>query len=138
VIRRLVITLIVIGCCGLLVVAAMNTRRGDTTTDVLQTGGSGRVVEALIPANGAATPRQVQIGIDLGSAYDAQLVVNGVVIPPDQLEKHPELNQVLFTPGPDKVIKVLEAGKNCAKALLFRVDGTPAALNNPEWCFSAL
>jgi hypothetical protein len=138
VIRRLVITLIVIGCCGLLVVAAMNTRRGDTTTDVLQTGGSGRVVEALIPANGAATPRQVQIGIDLGSAYDAQLVVNGVVIPPDQLEKHPELNQVLFTPGPDKVIKVLDAGKNCVKALLFRVDGTPAALNNPEWCFSAL
>ena len=137
-IRRGIITIVVFACIGLLGIAVANTRRGDTETDVIQSGGAARVVEALIPANGAATPRQVQIGIDLGSAYDAQLVVNDIVIPPEQLEKRPELNEVLFTPGPDKVIKELEAGKNCVKALIFRVDGTPAALTNPEWCFSAL
>ena len=138
VIRRIVITLVVLGCVGLLVVAVQNTRRGDTNTDIAQTGGSSSVVEQLIPSNGAATPRQVQIGIDLGTAYDAALVVNDIVIPEDQLEKRPELNQVLFTPGPDKVIKELKAGPNCVEALIRRVDGTPASLNNPKWCFSAL
>ena len=138
VIRRVIITLVVLGCIALLGVAVANTRRGDTETDIVQSGGAAKVVEAFIPTDGAATPRQVQIGIDLGSAYDAQLVVNGIVIPPDQLEKRPELNEVLFTPGPDKVIKELDAGKNCVKALIFRIDGTPAALNDPQWCFSAL
>ena len=137
-IRRGVITLIVLACIGLLAVAVANTRRGDTETDVIQSGGPARVVEALIPANGAATPRQVQIGIDLGTAYDAALVVNDVVIPEDQLERRPELNQVLFTPGPDKVITELKAGPNCVEALIRRLDGTAASLTNPKWCFSAL
>jgi hypothetical protein len=138
VIRRVIISLVVLGCIALLGVAVANTRRGDTEADIVQSGGAARVVEQFIPANGAATPRQVQIGIDLGDAYDAQLVVNGVVIPPEQLEKRPELNQVLFTPGPDKVIKELKAGTNCVEALIFRIDGTPASLTNPTWCFSAL
>jgi hypothetical protein len=137
-VRRALITLLVLGCIGLLVLAVNNTRRGDTETDVTLSGGASQVVEQLIPGNGAATPRQVQIGIDLGSAYDAALVVNDIVIPEDQLERRPELNQVLFTPGPDKVIKELKAGSNCVEALIRRVDGTPASLNNPKWCFSAL
>jgi hypothetical protein len=132
-----VITLSGLGCIGLLVVAVNSTRRGDTPTDVIQSGGTAQVVEAFIPTNGAATPRQVQVGIDLSSAYDAALVVNEIVIPEDQLERRPELNQVLFTPGPDKVIKELKAGQNCVEALIRRIDGTPAALTNPKWCFSA-
>ena len=136
VIRRTVITFIMLLCVAGLVIAVQHTRRGDEEIDI--TGGQSSLVELLTPTNGATlvNQQQAQIGIDLTSAYDANLVINGTLIPEDQLTRRPELNAVYFTPGEGKVIKQLPAGRNTVNALVFRVDGTPGTIPAVTWTFN--
>jgi hypothetical protein len=134
-IRRTVIAFIMLLCIVGLVIAVQHTRRGDEEIDI--TGGQ-TLVELLTPTNGATlvNQQQAQIGIDLTSAYDANLVINGILIPEDQLTRRPELNAVYFTPGEGKVIKQLPPGRNTVNALVFRVDGTPGTIPAVTWTFN--
>ncbi|MEY2570207.1 MAG: hypothetical protein QOE63_557 [Acidimicrobiaceae bacterium] len=135
IIRRSIITGIVLLCIGGLVVAAQHTRRGDEKIDL--TGGNTTVVELLTPPDGSTlVNQQAQVGIDLTADYGANLQLNGVLIPENQLERHPELNSVYFRPGPDQIIKVLPAGRNTVTAILFRVDGTPTSTPSITWTFN--
>lgn len=120
--RRTIIFLIVIACIGGLALAASRTRRGDER--FLITGPSGGVVELQTPRDGdTLVNQQAQVGIDLTTGYDANLVVDGTLIPNDQLIRRPELNAVYFSPGPGKVIEKLPPGRNTVTALVFRLDG---------------
>lgn len=123
--RRTIIFLIVMACIGGLVLAASRTRRGDEQFNI--TGPTGGVVELLTPRDGdTLVNQQAQIGIDLTTSYDANLVVDGTLIPNDQLIRRPELNAVYFSPGPGKVIEKLPPGRNTVTALVFRLDGQQA------------
>jgi len=133
VIRRLVILLIVIACIAGMAVAVAHTRRGDVVPTI---AGSPNVVELLAPTPGSTVLSQAQIEIDLTIRYDAHLVVNGVAIPEDQLQRRPELNQVTFTPGKGKVYEQLPAGQNCVQATVFRVDGVNETVPPVSWCFN--
>lgn len=120
--RRTIIFLIVVACIGGLVLAASRTRRGDEPITV--TGTTGGVVELLTPRDGdTLVNQQAQIGIDLTTSYDANLVVDGTPIPNDQLIRRPELNAVYFSPGPGKAIEKLPPGRNTVTAVIFRLDG---------------
>ena len=137
-IRRLVITLVVIACCAGLVVAAQHTRRGD---DEAATGISGvptSKVQLEAPPAGSQALSQSQIEIDLLNQYDARLIVNGTLIPDNEIQHTlvgSNLNQVLFTPGPGKTFERLPAGNVCVDAAIFRVDGNPEQIPNAHWCF---
>jgi hypothetical protein len=134
-IRRIVIALILVGCGIGMAVAVQHTRRGDDTVRFL--GGEPRpnVVRLVSPADGSNVLSQAQIEIDLDTLYDANLVVNDTSIPSDQLIRHPEINQVLFSPGPGKVIEKYPAGTNCVVANIFRVDGSEDPQAPVRWCF---
>src|SRR5262249_14925166 len=112
VIRRIAITLIVLACLAGLAVAVAHTRRGDEEFTI---NGSPNVVELLAPQEGSSVLSQAQIEIDLTAPYDAHLAINGVAVPEDQLQKHPELSQVVFTPGAGKVFEKLPSGRNCVQ-----------------------
>src|SRR5262245_9010530 len=133
IIRRIAITLIVLACIAGLAVAVAHTRRGDEEFTI---NGSPNVVELLAPPDGSNVLSQAQIEIDLTSPYDAHLTVNGVAVPDGQLQKHPELSQVVFTPGSGKVFEKLPSGRNCVQADIFRVDGTNEAVPPVRWCFN--
>jgi hypothetical protein len=113
VIRRVVITLVVVACIAGMAVAVAHTRRGDEEFTIT---GSPNVVELLVPENGSSVLSQAQIEIDLTAPYDAHLSINAVPVPDEQLQKHPELNQVVFTPGAGKVFEKLPSGQNCVQA----------------------
>jgi hypothetical protein len=132
-IRRIAITLVVIACIIGFAVAVAHTRRGDEEFTIT---GSPNVVQLLAPPDGSNVLSQAQIEIDLASPYDAHLAVNGVVVPDGQLQKHPELSQVVFTPGTGKVFEKLPSGRNCVQADIFRVDGTNEAVPPVRWCFN--
>ena len=132
-IRRIVITLIVLACIGGMAVAVSHTQRGDQETTI---SGSPNVVELIVPTAESNVLSQAQIEIDLTSPYDAHLAINGVPVPDDQLQKHPELNQVVFTPGPGKVFEKLPSGRNCVEADVFRLDGSNQAVPPVRWCFN--
>jgi hypothetical protein len=133
IIRRIAITLIVLACIAGMAVAVAHTRRGDEEFTIL---GSPNVVQFLAPPDGSSVLSQAQIEIDLAAPYDAHLSINGVAVPDDQLQKHPELSQVTFTPGAGKVFETLPSGRNCVQADIFRVDGTAEAVAPVRWCFN--
>ncbi|HEY2814470.1 MAG TPA: hypothetical protein VGJ03_13470 [Acidimicrobiales bacterium] len=132
-IRRIVISVIVVACIAGLALAVAHTRRGDEDTTV---SGSPNVVQLLVPPDGSNVLSQAQVEIDLTSLYDAHLAINAVPIPDDQLQKHPELNQVVFTPGAGKVFEKLPSGRNCVEASIFRVDGSNEQVPPVRWCFN--
>jgi hypothetical protein len=134
-VRRIITTVAILGCIGGLALAAQHTQRSDTKEATIS-GVPHTVVELQAPAPGSSVLSQAQVLIDLTSDYDAKLVVNGVLIPDDEVQKRPELNQVLFTPGPGKVVGKFNAGPNCVDADVFRIDGTQEEVPPVHWCFN--
>lgn len=134
-VRRAITTLVILACIGGLVIAAQHTERGDKDEPKIS-GAPRTVVELQAPAPESSVLSQAQVMIDLTTEYDASLVVNGVLIPDDQLQKRPELSQVLFTPGPGKIIEKLPGGRNCVEADIFRIDGTQEDVPAVRWCFN--
>ena len=108
-------------------------------------------IEELFPAEGSEVLRQTQIGIDLQSGYDAQLYINDIPIPLDEVnirrsdddpgESLPSPDQVnslsrfLYQPAPNKTIEVLPADRNCVLAEYWPLDD-PANIKSVRWCFT--
>jgi hypothetical protein len=103
---------------------------------------SGRpdVVEHLVPGAGDEVIRQAELGVDLAPGYDGTLLVNGVEIPTEELRRVPEQNQVFFTPGEGKVVEKLNAGPNCATAIVWKASAGRGTADDQtfSWCFDAL
>jgi hypothetical protein len=114
-------------------------------------------IEELLPAEGAEVLRQTPVGIDLIDGYDANLYVNGVAIPPDQVNvlrdsENPEeaapdasgqnvtnssaaINRFQFSPASGQVIESLPGDRNCARAEFWPLDD-PTNVRSVEWCFT--
>ena len=138
--RRVLTTLAILACFGGLIIAAQHTERGDkdepTFTGTGSGSASGTIIELEAPTPESSVLRQAQLLFDLTANYDASFVVNGVTIPDDQLQKRPELNQVIFNPGPGKVVEQFPAGRNCVEADIFRIDGAQEDVPPARWCFN--
>lgn len=92
------------------------------------------IVERVYPAAGSEQLSQIQVGIDLANGYDAQLYVNGVLIPEDEVQRRPELNQVFFRPGEGLAVEQFDPGPNRVRAMIFSIaDGRE--VRNEEWTF---
>ena len=135
--RRVLTTLVIIACIAGLVIAAQHTQRGDKEDAATVSGKvSKTIIELVAPTAESNVLSQAQLLIDLTTSYDASFVVNGVTIPDDQLQKRPELNQVIFNPGPGKVVEKFPAGRNCVEADIFRIDGAQEDVTPARWCFN--
>jgi hypothetical protein len=161
-VRRTAIVLLVLACLVGLGVAVAQTREvdalGDPVTedrdpsDVVESGDAevlatvpplpdpnapdlDDIVEQLYPARDSEALQQQQVGIDLGPTYTGVLVLNGVEIPEEQLQRRPELNQVFFQPGDDLAVEELTPGRNCVTALVWRVEETREDSRAVNWCF---
>ena len=60
---------------------------------------SDAIIEAKIPAPNSKVVAQQEVGIDLLSGWDAQLTLDGKVIPDDQVKKNLPQSMITFTPG---------------------------------------
>ena len=103
--------------------------------DVTVTGNA--AVDELIPPRSAEVLSQETVGIDLAPGYDAQLTINGVVIPSEQIRHQPNLNLFTFRPDRGKVIERLRAEQNCALVTYWRQEAGPAEADTISWCFTA-
>jgi hypothetical protein len=95
-------------------------------------------IERLIPTPGSKVLQQETIGIDLAPGYEGSLALNGTPIPDDQLTLVPQLNQVLFTPGPGKDHETLPSGQNCLVATYWPATAGRAESTSHSWCFSVV
>lgn len=98
---------------------------------------AGAGVDALIPTNDSQIVQQATVGIDLAPGYAAELSVNGVPLPPDQVVVERGLNTVTFTPGPGQAYEQWPAGQTCLTAHLWPVDN-PTFVDVRTWCFTVV
>ena len=94
------------------------------------------VVKTVSPEPGSTQLRQTEIFVELSTSYQGRLIVNGTLIPEDQLLTVQGLNRISFTPAKDREIEALPAGTNCA---VIRFDPIPGAAGEPgsyRWCFN--
>jgi hypothetical protein len=137
-VRRILTTLVIVACGVGLVIAAQHTQRGDKEDAVTVSGVTApkSIIELLAPRPDENVLSQAQLLIDLTTNYDASFVINGVTIPDDELQKRPELNQVIFNPGPGKLVEKFPAGRNCVEADIYRIDGVEEDVPPARWCFN--
>jgi hypothetical protein len=96
-------------------------------------------LEAIIPHDGAQILEQDGVGVDLQVGWTGVLTIDGVDIPASQLEQDNGLNQLIFKPGPGKVLTRLQADRNCARIVFWRLqDGRTADSPSRAWCFNVL
>jgi hypothetical protein len=97
------------------------------------------VVENLLPRRNAQVPQQSNVGIDLVTGWDGVLVINGVIIPDDQLQVTPEIGLIEFTPGDGRAVEALEPGQNCVSAVIWKIsDGRGVSDRTIPWCFEVV
>ena len=121
--------LILVACGGIYAVSQSNSESSG--------GLDGGIIEQLIPAKNSKILQQDQVGIDLQTGYSADLAVNGVAIPEDQITRVSGLDEVLFQPGSGKVFEQWPAGQNCVVAPYWANDVGPTQSKTVSWCFTA-
>jgi hypothetical protein len=129
-----------LGVTVALIVAAIalyaGVRATETGDDEVLVNGQPGVVEQIVPRQGAEALQQSEIGIDLAAGYEAGLILNGTVIPTDELRLVPEQNQVFFAPAPDRTFETLPAGQNCVTAVVWKSsEGRGSSDLSYQWCF---
>lgn len=131
------------------IAAFVLTNTGDPDNPIVTQNAN---IEALIPAPNSEVLRQSQVGIDLASGYQAELVINGTPIPPDQVNvlrdvENPEvssgqaggfdttLNRFLYQPLEGRAVPELKGDENCAVATFWPI-ADPTDIDSIEWCFT--
>ncbi len=96
-------------------------------------------IEAVTPAPNSLTGLIDTVSVDLADQYTGVLVIDGVEIPEDQLERVVGIQTVSFRPGPDKVISRFRAGVNqvVVKYWNGRLQDRPTKPFSYNWQFRA-
>ena len=96
-------------------------------------------VEAVNPTPNSLTGLVDDVSADLADRYTGVLVIDGVEIPEDQLERVVGIQTVSFRPGPDKIISRFRAGVNTVTVKYWdgRLQDRPASPFSYTWSFRA-
>ena len=110
-VRRVVTVALLLAAAGLVWLSASykGSPEAPSLTDA--------AVVRLVPQRDATALRQDSIGIELAPSWVAELKINGVDIPDDEVE---QLNGFFFTPGKGKVIEQLAPGLVQVTAFIWR------------------
>ncbi len=95
-------------------------------------------IDSLTPRPGELVRLQDTIGADLRDDLTGVLLLDGVEIPEDQLERVDPLGVVTFRPGPDQDLERFEAGEHSLTVLFWEQgEERPADPDSYSWSFRA-
>jgi hypothetical protein len=96
-------------------------------------------IQAVSPEPDQITGLVDTVTVDLADQYSGVLVVDGVEIPEDELERVVGIQQVSFRPGPDKAFSRFRAGENTVVVRYWngRLQDRPAKPYSFSWSFVA-
>lgn len=139
--------------------ASLVVGEGSSNSDNQNGGGSGETatpvspIEGFLPRSGEASACREPVGVDLIPGYAATLTINGVVIPPEQMNvvtnEDGEITEELtasrtlfvytFGPEPDCPNgEILRATNNVMRACIYRLEDGPANCRISEVTFDVL
>ncbi|MEY2425868.1 MAG: hypothetical protein QOI61_1440 [Actinomycetota bacterium] len=87
------------------------------------------------PAANDTALRQARIFAKLKAGYTGILIVDGVEIPEDQLDRLEGIDTVGFTPGSGTEIGALKPGRRCATVVYWSVEASRSSAESYEWCW---
>jgi hypothetical protein len=106
--RVAVVVVIAVVAVNAAIFGALAQRNGPATKQRPQ------AIQDLFPQESELQVPQQAVGADLIDTYTGQLILDGHVIPQDQITGDPTLGQVIFEPGPDKDLRELRKGTHNA------------------------
>ena len=141
--------LLTMGICGVILGFALSSQG---SSDIRVEGNP--IIESLLPEPDSEVLRQSFVGIDLISGYEAELTINGVPIPPDEINvlrdlENPResaetsgsfgstLNRFLYQPLEGRSVPELLGDRNCVSAVYWPLSD-PEKRQRIDWCFTAL
>jgi hypothetical protein len=132
--RRFVLVFTTISALALVVLGVMLADTGPSSVGDT----AGGAVEDQIPRPGDQILRQDQVGVDLAEGWTGTLTVEGITIPEEQVTRNLGPNQILFQPGPGKVLEELGGGSRCVVATVWEIARGPGQARPVSWCFEVL
>jgi hypothetical protein len=132
-VRRLVLSLVVVGALALIAVGLSTTKEPENTVDI-----AGAVVKQVFPPNGNLDLRQAVIGFQLDQFHAGRLIVDDTPIPDDQVRVQAVLNIYRYQPGPGTETGALAPGMHTATVVFWeRSKGETDAAQRYTWRFTA-
>lgn len=126
------VTVVVLLAAAAVVLLATRTT-GDPAPVLLPSG-----LRSVVPSEGAQSPRQGPIGVNVGPGWEVSLTVNDVAIPDDQLTTGTrQLGEYLFTPRPGNAVPDIQPGRNCAAMRGVNVVDEDVDPISFSWCWTA-
>lgn len=106
------------------------------SSDTKQTKANASNVEKVSPAPGGMARPQSEVSFDLQDGFVGRLVIDGEIIPDDQIEKVVSLGQFTFRPGPGKAIVSFTAGQHGAQIFYWPADENESQSSQTyQWSF---
>ncbi len=94
-------------------------------------------IQAIAPEPGSNVLSQSDVVVDLAVGYTAEIDINGVPIPEEQLFRIDALNQLSYEPREGKVVPRLRADQNCVRVFYWLIAQGPENPTSYTWCFDA-
>lgn len=127
--------LIIIGLLALaavLLAAAIAIYQSNPSTNDLPVA-----IQSVVPDPGSNVLSQTDVTVDLAVGYTADLEINGVLIPEEQLFRVEALNQLSYEPRDGKVVPRLLPDQNCVRVFYWLIAQGPEDSATYSWCFDA-
>ena len=136
--QRLIVSTLLAGGIGLLVVAAL--AGGGDRTAITVAGNP--AIDALIPERESEILRRDRVGIDMADGYEAALTLEAggltIDVPADQLDTAlVSLGQYTYKPEDGKVLPFFPPQANCVIATYWPVEDRED-IQTIRWCFEVL
>jgi hypothetical protein len=93
-------------------------------------------VQRVVPAEGQLVVRQARVGIVLEQGFEAELVVDDIPIPKDQMIVNEALGEYLYQPGEGQEIEAFQEGQRCVTAVITNRVHPEEDPPDPTWCFN--
>ena len=94
-------------------------------------------IQAVEPAPFSNVLSQSAIKVDMAVGYSAEIDINGIVIPEDELRRVEGLNQLSFQPGVGQTLTSLRADENCVRVFYWLI-ARPEDRTQYTWCFDTV
>jgi len=128
-IRRIVISVLVAGALVALAYGFSSSRREPTTQS------ESAVIVEHYPREGDLDLRQSTVGVKLAPGYTGDLLVDGAVVPEDDLHREAALYQITLDPQAGSPFK-LGPGRHCAAVRYWLLANPSDRRDSPPWCFN--
>lgn len=129
--RRLIIVAMLAAAAALFAVAVVVYVGNPRSTDLPV------AIQSVMPEPGSNVLSQSDVVVDLAVGYTAEIDINGIKIPEEELFRIQALNSLSYEPRDGKIVPQLLPDQNCVRVFYWLIAQGPTNKTEFTWCFDA-